>query len=136
MRRLGCRGRAQYKAGDAPEGLPQAGDAVEPVDEAPDLSPGVAAAGDALDAEILRLLVPATLAVFLDPAMALIDTGGARGSWRKTGCARAPTRHAHPVLGAGTASSWNGWPENACMLACTQAVGFTPPHAWLAGRAQ
>lgn len=30
---------------------------------------------DGLDAEILRLLIPATLAVFLDPAMALIDTG-------------------------------------------------------------
>ncbi|CAL8469109.1 g8650 [Coccomyxa elongata] len=29
---------------------------------------------DGLDAEILRLLIPATLAVFLDPAMALIDT--------------------------------------------------------------
>ena len=28
-----------------------------------------------MDAEILSLLVPATLAVFLDPAMALIDTG-------------------------------------------------------------
>ncbi len=32
-------------------------------------------AADGLDAEILRLLIPATLAVFLDPAMALIDTG-------------------------------------------------------------
>ena len=32
-------------------------------------------ASSPLDAEILRLLVPATLAVFLDPAMALIDTG-------------------------------------------------------------
>ncbi len=34
-------------------------------------------APDGLDAEILRLLIPATLAVFLDPAMALIDTGAA-----------------------------------------------------------
>ena len=33
------------------------------------------ASADGLDAEILRLLIPATLAVFLDPAMALIDTG-------------------------------------------------------------
>ncbi|KAK9908576.1 hypothetical protein WJX75_009869 [Coccomyxa subellipsoidea] len=32
------------------------------------------ASADGLDAEILRLLIPATLAVFLDPAMALIDT--------------------------------------------------------------
>ena len=32
--------------------------------------------GGPMDAEILSLLVPATLAVFLDPAMALIDTGG------------------------------------------------------------
>lgn len=32
-------------------------------------------AANGLDAEILRLLIPATLAVFLDPAMALIDTG-------------------------------------------------------------
>ena len=31
--------------------------------------------GGEFDAEILSLLVPATLAVFLDPAMALIDTG-------------------------------------------------------------
>ena len=31
--------------------------------------------GGEMDAEILSLLVPATLAVFLDPAMALIDTG-------------------------------------------------------------
>lgn len=31
--------------------------------------------GGDFDAEILSLLVPATLAVFLDPAMALIDTG-------------------------------------------------------------
>lgn len=31
--------------------------------------------GGERDAEILSLLVPATLAVFLDPAMALIDTG-------------------------------------------------------------
>lgn len=30
---------------------------------------------DSLDGEILRLLIPAILAVFLDPAMALIDTG-------------------------------------------------------------
>ena len=31
--------------------------------------------GGEMDTEILSLLVPATLAVFLDPAMALIDTG-------------------------------------------------------------
>ncbi len=30
---------------------------------------------DGLDSEIMRLLVPAIVAVFLDPAMALIDTG-------------------------------------------------------------
>jgi hypothetical protein len=34
-------------------------------------------AGDSLDGDILRLLLPAILAVFLDPAMALIDTGRA-----------------------------------------------------------
>ena len=48
---------------------------MEPTDEAPDLSPDVQTVENALDAEILRLLIPATLAVFLDPAMALIDTG-------------------------------------------------------------
>lgn len=49
--------------------------AIERVDEAPDLDVAVAAAAEGLDADILRLLVPAILAVFLDPAMALIDTG-------------------------------------------------------------
>lgn len=34
-----------------------------------------------MDAEILSLLVPATLAVFLDPAMALIDTGVPSLAW-------------------------------------------------------
>ena len=34
--------------------------------------------GGEMDTEILSLVVPATLAVFLDPAMALIDTGKLR----------------------------------------------------------
>lgn len=47
------------------------------------------AAAEGLDAEILRLLVPATLAVFLDPAMALIDTGALQAlSGRCSGCRR------------------------------------------------
>jgi hypothetical protein len=48
-------------------------------DEARDVAGGASEAltADGLDGEILRLLVPAILAVFLDPAMALIDTGEA-----------------------------------------------------------
>lgn len=56
--------------------------AIEQVDEAPDLDAGGReAAAEGIDAEILRLLVPATLAVFLDPAMALIDTGAHARGW-------------------------------------------------------
>jgi hypothetical protein len=96
---------------------------VEPVDEAPDLSPGVAAAGDALDAEILRLLVPATLAVFLDPAMALIDTGagaGPSGADEDVLCLawRAHFVPVHMVAHEET------WPEEGCMHACMQIMGI------------
>ena len=87
------RWRALYKAGDGARDLPDA-EAVEPTDEAPDLSPEVLTAENALDAEILRLLVPATLAVFLDPAMALVDTGA----------------HMHPVKGEPLDAIWPSIP--------------------------
>ena len=47
----------------------------QPADEGRVQGIAIPGLGGEMDAEILSLLVPATLAVFLDPAMALIDTG-------------------------------------------------------------
>ena len=47
----------------------------QPAEEGSPQGIAIPGLGGEMDAEILSLLVPATLAVFLDPAMALIDTG-------------------------------------------------------------
>jgi len=51
----------------------------QPANEGGSQAIAIPGLGGEMDTEILSLLVPATLAVFLDPAMALIDTGKCSG---------------------------------------------------------
>ena len=72
MRQSG--GPRRAAAGKGEEALPERY-VPQPAEEGGSQGIAIPGLGGEMDAEILSLLVPATLAVFLDPAMALIDTG-------------------------------------------------------------
>ena len=100
---LGSRGQRQRR-----QEQPRPPHAIEQVDEAPDLDAGGhEAIVEGIDTEILRLLVPATLAVFLDPAMALIDTGATVAGSQHVGICipgRSPERGS--ALNSARARGW------------------------------
>ncbi|CAL5229571.1 g12927 [Coccomyxa viridis] len=66
-------GPRRAAAGKGEEALPERY-VPQPAEEGGSQGIAIPGLGGEMDAEILSLLVPATLAVFLDPAMALIDT--------------------------------------------------------------